>query len=253
MALIVIVLLVILIGLSSYALYKIRKVHLMQFELLSQLQKEDQRSINLFRQLQSYDNLMKLLDSNISLPPLRGWAASPDFLLLIAEYARGGAEVIIECSSGASTLVLAQCSKLNGTGHVYSLEHDPKYARKTRYFLEKNKLTDWATVVDAPLKEYLIAGNEYRWYNLENLPELSEIDMLVIDGPPAHVADKARYPALPKLIDKFSKRCHVFLDDADRESEKSCIRLWSEEYKGININYVDCEKGCVEISFNNLC
>lgn len=247
----VFILLTILTGLSSYTLYKIWKVHLLQFELLSKLQEEEQLGINLFRQIQSYDNLMKILGPTISLPPLRGWAASPDFLLVLAKHVRQEKpKVIIECGSGASSVVLAQCVKLNGEGQVFSLEHDPKYAQKTRELLKQNKLKNYVTVVDASLKKYSRNGKTYQWYSLENLPKLFEIDMLVIDGPPAHVGDKARYLALPKFIDKFSNSCNAFLDDAGRETERSCIKSWSEEFKRIKVKYIDCEKGCAQISLS---
>ena len=251
MALSVFVSLTILTGLTSYTLYKIWKVHLLQYELLSKLQKQEQQSINLFRQVQAYYNLMKYLRSTILLPPLRGWAASPDFLLVIAEHARQEKpKVIIECGSGASSVVLAQCVKLNGEGQVFSLEHDPKYSQRTRELLEKNRLNNYVTLVDAPLKKYSRNGEKYQWYSLENLPKLYEIDMLVIDGPPAYLGPKARYLALPKFIDKFSKNCSAFLDDAGRESERSCIKSWSEEFKNIKVKYIDCEKGCAQISLS---
>lgn len=64
----------------------------------------------------------------------------------------------MECSSGASTIVLAQSAKLNGRGHVFSLEHDRDYATKSRVELEKQSLSDWATVIDAPLQEYIFDG-----------------------------------------------------------------------------------------------
>jgi hypothetical protein len=104
-----------------YTFHKVRKIHLASYaihEAATQTQKE---TLALFAQVQAYDGLMRLLQFRAPLPPLRGWAASPDFLLVIAQHAlKHKPKVIVECSSGSSTLVLARCCELNGGGHVYS-------------------------------------------------------------------------------------------------------------------------------------
>jgi predicted O-methyltransferase YrrM len=90
---------------------------------------------------------------------------------------------ILECSSGVSTIVLAQCAKLNGCGHVISLEHDSQYAEMTRKQLIEFQLQEFATVIDAPLVDVAVDGDLYKWYSLAHLPE-SKFELLVIDGPP---------------------------------------------------------------------
>ncbi len=54
--------------------------------------------------------------------------------------------------------------QLNARGHVYSLEHDPEYAEKTRKELQKHNLDEWATIIDAPLMKYTIENRAYEWY-----------------------------------------------------------------------------------------
>jgi predicted O-methyltransferase YrrM len=158
----IVVLFLLLGGLLAYTFHKVRHIHLMQYDLQNQYQRfPDTRNL-VYQQIQAFLALERRLNLTYALPPLRGWAASPDFFLLLAEHTRQECpEVIVECSSGASTIVLAQCAKQNGKGHVYSLEHDANYAEITRQHLEKQGLGDWATVIDAPLQAYNFSVQDY--------------------------------------------------------------------------------------------
>ena len=203
----------------------------------------------LYQQLQAFAALDRRLNLSYALPPLRGWAASPDFLLLLAEHVhRQQPKVIVECSSGASTVILAQCAKQNGKGHVYSLEHDVQYAEKTRQELIKQDLQNWATVIDAPLQDYSFAEQTYQWYKLDTEIQTKQIDMLVIDGPPAFLNSCARYPAGPLLLPLLNKNAVVFLDDADRPDEQEIIKNWLSEFPNLHANQHNCEKGAVSLS-----
>jgi len=130
---------IILSGLCLFILHKVRRVHLMQYAFQRQLEQGLSEQLHhTYQQIQVFIDLNRLLQLPWPLPPLRGWAASPDFLLLLAEHAlQHKPDCIVECSSGASTVVLAQCAKLNGHGHILSLEHDAHYAKKTRQLLIK--------------------------------------------------------------------------------------------------------------------
>jgi hypothetical protein len=84
---------------------------------------------NSFRQIEALIGIYEETQINRALPPTRGWAASPDFLRnLCISVAEEKPKTIVECSSGISTLIAAACLKRQGSGHVYSLEHDPIFA-----------------------------------------------------------------------------------------------------------------------------
>lgn len=241
--LILILILAVLI-LCAYVLHKVRRVHLMQYALQQQVECFP----NSVRQVQAFIDLNRLLQLSWSLPPLGGWAASPDFLLLLAEYMlQYQPEVIVECSSGASTVVLAQCAKLNGKGQVLSLEHDAHYAEKTRQELTKQGLQNWAIVIDAPLQDYSFDGQNYLWYTLDMQIQGKQIDMLIIDGPPASLNHCARYPAGPLLLPLLNKDAVVFLDDANRYDEQQIIKNWLNEFPNLQVNQHNCEKGAVNL------
>jgi len=233
-------------------IHKVRKLHLMSFKHDAILDEIRLEAKHLFSQLQAYAMLDKRISLGRSLPPMRGWAASPDILLAIAEYALDEKPMTcMECSSGISTVVLARCMQLNGKGHVYSLEHAPFYAQRTRNLLRQHGLEAWATIVDAPLVDIEPLPG-HRWYSLQNLPELAPVDLLVIDGPPHDTCAVARYPALGLLQNKMGQRFTVFLDDADRSDEQVAVKRWLAEVPGLTSERIDCEKGCVRLDCGRL-
>lgn len=238
-------------ALIAVLLHKVRRTHIAAIELVDKTRELHLESRNLYGQIQAYMDLTKILELNMPLPPLRGWAASPDFLLIIARHAlKQKPATIVECSCGASTLVLARCAQINGKGHVYSLENDPKFANITRKNLEEAGLTQWATVLDAPIQP-LSALPEHHWYDISGLSDVAEIDMLVVDGPPASLNRLARYPALPMLHARFASTCHIFADDADRPDEKEMTQRWDSEAVEavVTSETYPAEKGCAHLVF----
>ena len=196
-----------------------------------------------------YSVIQAKLSLSQPLPYTADWSAAADFIELIVEHClQLKPEVIVECSSGLTTLVLARCCQINGFGKVISLENGEDYAEKTRQQLQDFGLEDYAQVIHAPL-EKVILDRDYDWYSLKSLPEVS-IDMLVIDGPPGFIQKNSRYPALPLLFDKFSAQSKMFLDDAAREDEKELVAQWQAEYSAIDHKYLEFERGCSVLEVN---
>ena len=190
-----------------------------------------------------YSEIQAKLGLSQPLPYTLDWSAAPDFIGLIVEHAlQAKPEIIVECSSGLTTLVLARCCQLNERGRVISLENGEEYAEQTLQKLCEFGLADYSHVIHAPLEKVSL-DRDYDWYSLKALPEVS-IDMLVIDGPPGFIQKNSRYPALPLLFDKFSKQANVFLDDAARDDEKELVAQWLSEFSGVEHEYLDFERGC---------
>lgn len=234
-------------ALCLYTLHKVRLIHLMTYAIEGQSARAPDK---LFRQIEALHSLHVELHLERSLPGTRGWAASPDFLLELALHARAQRPLtVVECSSGTSTLVLARCLQLNGAGKVYSLEHDPAFARQTREQLRRHGLCDWAEVLDAPLREHLFGAQSWPWYAHEALPAdvaagVLAIDLLVIDGPPQATRALARYPAGPALFHHLAPSGAVFLDDAARADEQAILARWKTEFPQLQQRALPCEKGC---------
>lgn len=172
------------------------------------------------------------------------WSAAPDFLELITGHVLAAKPAtIVECSSGATTLLLARCCELNGHGGVISLENGPEFAAAARRELARHGLSHRATVLDAPLVPTHAGGRDMLWYDPSSLPELS-IDMLVIDGPSGFIQPLSRYPALPMLHDRLSQDAVIYLDDAARPDEREIVTRWLDTFPEFEYEYVEAERGC---------
>ena len=228
--------------LNAYTLHKVRRVHLQQYDLRRAMVEE---SATMYRQLEALSSLERELGLPHSLPPLRGWAASPDFLMeLVRHVQQEKPRSVVECSSGASTLVLARCMQQNGGGKVHSLEHDPMYAAQTRAQLERQGLSEYAEVLDAPLTPFESGSESWQWYQYRVLQADLPIDLLVIDGPPMTTGPLARYPAGPALFEQLTANGAVFLDDAARAEETAILARWRREFPQLTQSARYCEKGC---------
>jgi predicted O-methyltransferase YrrM len=242
---ILILLIVLVIAVCLITLHKVRRAHLMLFAIARDAAEARTEVKQIYPQLQSYFDLVTLLGLRAPLSQLRGWASSPDFLLEIARRCLQRRPVtVLECSSGASTVVLARCCQMNGHGHVYSLEHDPLYAGRTQSLLKHHQLDSWATIIDAPLKTWPQLGQKL-WYSLDLLPSnLGPIDLLVIDGPPKDIGIMARYPALSLLRPYFAPSITVLMDDASRPDERAIVEAWKAENPDFRFELLPLEKGC---------
>jgi len=192
----------------------------------------------------SYQNLEKSLGFEKKLPVTKDWSAAPDFLKLISDFClENKPGIIVECSSGTSSLVLSRCCQLNQHGHVYSLENAEEYVTQSQQQLNDFLLSAFSDVIHASLREVKLNGEAFQWYDLAELPEI-KIDLLVIDGPPGFLQKHSRYPALPLLYGLLAKHCVIFLDDAAREDEQELVGHWLQAYPEFRSEYIENERGC---------
>jgi predicted O-methyltransferase YrrM len=196
-------------------------------------------------QTEALFSIFATLEVTAPLPTLGGWAASPDLLrLLLDVLLRERPSLVLEASSGASTVVLAYgLRRIGAGGRVISLEHDPSHAARTREALASAGLSEVATVLDAPLVDHTVEGASWRWYDLASLPRLPLAGLLVVDGPPGGVQPLARYPALPRLEDRLTETAVVVMDDARRSDERVIAERWSARPGGWQVEFRGTEKG----------
>ena len=122
------------------------------------------------------------------------------------------------------------------------------FAAQTRQALRQYDLADWATVTHAPLRRCRFGRVEARWYDPAAFVDITAIDQLFIDGPPADAPQPlSRYPAGPVLFPLLSPGASVFVDDAARPGEQQMLRAWGKEFRGFEHVHHDCEKGCTEL------
>lgn len=130
---------------------------------------------------------------------------------------------IVECGSGVSTVVVTRLLRERGTGSIVALEHDDRWANLVDELLRRENLGSVAGVLHAPL-----AGDP-PWYSgpsLDSLP--NEIDLLVVDGPPADSPgeEHRRAPALGFFESRLAEGATVILDDLRRPGEREVIARW---------------------------
>ena len=228
---------------SLVTLYKVRKIRIAIYPLLANVAATRTEAEGLFGQFHALLALDRKLALPQELPPMRGWAGSPDFLLVVAnEILRRKPACVLECSSGVSSIVIARCLQISGKGHVYSLEHDLGYAEKTRKLLDDQGLGEWATVLYAPLET---RRTDTPWYAEDMIPaNLEPIEVLIVDGPPQRTAPLARHPALPRMFNRMAPNAIVIMDDANREDETEILRRWKSDYPIESEQRPVCEKGC---------
>ncbi|MCS3711870.1 class I SAM-dependent methyltransferase [Salinibacter ruber] len=197
-----------------------------------------------FEQAESLFTVHSLINHETPpLPPSRGWAASPDFLrevssLIYTEEPR----LILEIGSGLSTIISAYCIEQLGEGRVVSLDHEAQYAANTRRQLRRHGVEDRTRVIHASLRSYQLNGGTWEWYSLDEFEE-NAVDLVIIDGPPAILQERSRYPAVPLLFERLSDDAVLILDDGSRQEEEEIVDQWLEEYPGLEAEFLPLEMG----------
>lgn len=204
----------------------------------------------IYSQLESLSWLQRRLLPNTQLPPLRGWASSPDVLVrLHTHIMETKPKVIIEFGSGASTLVIADALSQNGTGKLFSIESSEYYGAQTLSQLQQNHLQDWVDLRIGELETWDAehinsedANKPSLWYPKSLVKNIKNIDLIWVDGPPGNTCLYSRYPALPALFDQLSSRIEVWMDDTVRNEERDICENWAKKY-GFDVHYYPLEKG----------
>jgi hypothetical protein len=142
---------------------------------------------------------------------------------------------VVELGSGVSTFYLGRLLRQRG-GHLWTVEHDRRWAELIGRELADEGLADVVTVVHAPLTPVQSPwpDEETAWYEQSILKEMTAgrpVDLLVVDGPPAYRAETAhaRYPAGPFFAPLLAEAYAVVLDDIDRPGEQDIMARWEQE------------------------
>lgn len=191
---------------------------------------------------------------HLNIPPVfTEWTIDSDLLKIIIDdiYNKKYNINILELGTGLSTIVLSKILNKLNNGKLYSIENDRIFYEKTKKLLELNKLDNICDLFFSPLEDVYINGIKWTWYNIYFLSKVNNIDILIIDGPPAYIQKMSRFPALPILIDKLNYNISIYLDDGNREDEKKIIREWKNLYKELNFEFINTFKGAWYICYEN--
>lgn len=194
---------------------------------------------------QSISEINSLIPIRAPLPPMTGWAATPELAVtVLKQIIKLKPNLIAGLGSGITTIVNSYgLENYSPEGRLISFDHDETYANKTRQELKTHNLQSYAEVRTAELKQVEINGHSHMWYNPEVLQFPGKIDLLVIDGPPFDTQKYARFPALPLLIQHLARHAVVIVHDTKREEESTIIKRWILEFPEFSVSSLDTDKG----------
>ncbi|MEV2275215.1 class I SAM-dependent methyltransferase [Nocardiopsis sp. NPDC049922] len=208
---------------------------------------------NDYEQQVAWTELRENLDTAAFMPPLRGWAASPDVLrVLVRQIDLLRPDLVVEFGSGASSVWLGYALRRAGGGRLVAVEHDARYAELSRELVAAHGLDDMIEIRHAPLTEVesveVVAGDETvrtadRWYDASVLADLDGIGLVFVDGPPQATGRHARYPAVPAVLPHCTEDAVIVLDDADRPDERAIGDRWLAEHPELQRTEEHTEKG----------
>ncbi|MET8152402.1 class I SAM-dependent methyltransferase [Actinoplanes sp. NPDC049668] len=185
------------------------------------------------REIEAMFQLFRQSTPRAPMPSSGDFALNPTDLLDLLYLVRlRQPRLVLELGSGTSTVWLGYALAEYG-GKLVSIDHDPGYARQTRALIAAHELDDVVQVREAPLRELTAGGKPYQWYDVEQLADLRDIDLLLIDGPPAATGPDARYPALSVLAGRLAGTATVILDDTNRQQEREAVQRWISEVPGL--------------------
>ena len=240
---------ILVLALSLYVVRSIRALHKkinrnadrITKELTAQTGRIKTELAHVYHQFEAVEQLLPLLKLSAPLPPSRGWAASPDFLLTLAHVTRKvKPRLTVELGSGISTLVLAK----SGAKKIVSLDHSVEFGTQTKEMLSSHGVRG----VDIRIHELETYPGGYKWYAKSTYKGLSKIDLLVIDGPPSSTNPDARYPAFEHLISLLSPKATVVLDDIYRDEERKLADAITQALPNHVLTILSHEKGTAVIS-----
>jgi predicted O-methyltransferase YrrM len=169
--------------------------------------------------------------------PLTTWTISPRAIVHICnEIVMNHRKTIVEFGSGFSTICVAQLLKLHGRNATFiTVEEDAVWAAELAKILDGFGLKSYVTIVTAPVTDIrlpIAKSGQTKWYDTDVLSaaflSVSNIDMVVVDGPTGAVSKHARYSAIPFLKDRLSDDFVIFVDDTFRTEERDMAADWKE-------------------------
>jgi hypothetical protein len=160
-----------------------------------------------------------------------GFSADRTYLGHIIQLMNADPSSVLECGTGATTLVANELGLRHGVG-IYSLEQSSAWVQDmTRRNLKA------VTIVDAPLKEF---STGYQWYDVRHPALPTHFSLVICDGPYIDIGlgepvySWWRYGVMPWLKDTSRTFDTLLIDDVDHERAPAILDRWQREF-GVKI------------------
>lgn len=202
------------------------------------------------KRVQDLVNLFAMVPIRSGIPPLGLWTASADLLVeLVDRFVTERPATVVEGGSGVSTVVLALAAREHGIpSRIVALEHQPEWAEHTRRMLERHGVADFAEVRLAPLAPTSLEGHETPWYDQAALADLTDVGLVLVDGPPEGTGPRARFPMVPLLRDRFAQRCTILVDDTARPGDADVVERWRSVVPDFAVGKLHLDKGAAVLT-----
>ncbi|MET0007131.1 MAG: hypothetical protein ABW109_04655 [Candidatus Thiodiazotropha sp. 6PLUC4] len=151
-----------------------------------------------------------------------GYAAGISYLRHVGERALKTRGPILECGSGATTLLIAALTQREQRQFVV-FEHNREWFKHLKCILQKLRLNH-VELIYAPLADY----GDYRWYQIPSNDKNLTFELVICDGPPGSIPG-GRYGLLPIMERQLSNDCIILLDDTHRIAEQRIITSWRRQ------------------------
>ena len=184
------------------------------------------RSVDLLHQIEAIVELRRrFFDVAAPLPLSGGWRTAPTTTLryvdLITDHQPA---LVVECGSGVSSMWAGHALRaIGGSGRCVALEHDAGFREESAALIARHGLGDQVDVRLAPLRD---RPGSTPWYDPRSLEDLDDVDLLLVDGPPAATAPAARHPALEVLGPRMRAGGLILMDDTARPDDAAIVERW---------------------------
>jgi predicted O-methyltransferase YrrM len=161
--------------------------------------------------------------------PVTAYSALPATVLMVTQAVveLHADALVLELGSGATTLWMALAvQQRGGDVRIVSLEESEEFADVIRRALERNGVSSYVDVRVAEMVPTKTKRGEQPWYDPSGWDDLTDIDLLFVDGPPGVTAPLARYPVVEMLTDRLAPGAVVVVDDTNRPDEQALVEAW---------------------------
>jgi predicted O-methyltransferase YrrM len=207
---------------------------------------------NMYSQVAGLLQIQNAMVGRPVIGPLREWAISPDAIAwILADLQKRESPLVVEFGAGQSTIILAAAIKSKESGgRLISVEHDQEYAVSLQSNLNAYGLSQVTDLKLLPLRDAKADANENgKFYDLSGMCDTS-VDLALVDGPPHWCGKRARLGPLMWALEHLSPNGAVYVDDYDREAERSIIEEIKVRFCSmqINIEILKSEKGLARLT-----
>ncbi|MCP4309300.1 MAG: class I SAM-dependent methyltransferase [bacterium] len=204
---------------------------------------------NVYRQLSALMEVKEIIGPGVMLGPLRGWALSPDALLIILhDIVERKSPRVVEFGSGESTVAIAAALRMAGGGFLVSIEHNAEFGAEVEGKLKRRGLEDLVDLRTVPLRRYegWAGFVSFESYDLEGHD--SEFDVAIVDGPIATFGAATRGVPVEWAVTRLKDDGAIYLDDASRSDEWELVDRMQALLRDTDREWIDCEKGLLRLT-----